>query len=234
MEKGKINQNNNVFVVIPAYNESKMILNVVNDLRNQDYFNIVIIDDGSTDDTYKVALSSGVIVLKQVINRGQGAALKTGIDYAVLSGAKVIVTFDADGQHNSKEINNLVKPVLNNEVDVTLGSRFIGKRAKNIPFIRKIFLKGGSIIIRIFYGIKLTDSHNGFRALSRKAAKLINIKSDRMEHASEILEQIKRQGLSYKEVPVTIKYTEYSLRKGQNTLNAFNILFKMIKNKIIR
>jgi polyprenyl-phospho-N-acetylgalactosaminyl synthase len=222
-----------VYVVIPAYNEEKSIDVVVKGLNDSGYENIVVVDDGSKDNTSSVAKKAGAVVLQHFMNRGQGAALKTGIDAAVSLGADIIVTFDADGQHQAKDIVGLVGPVEKGEVDVSLGSRFIGK-AKNMPFIRKVFLKGGAIIVWIFYGIKLTDSHNGFRALSRDAAQMINIRSDKMEHASEILDEISRKKLKYKEVPVEILYTEYSMQRGQSTWNAFNILFKMVKNKFLR
>ena len=224
---------NKTYIAIPAYNEGKKITEVIDSLKKENYNNIVIVDDGSIDNTSQEALKTGATVIKHTNNRGQGASLKTAIDYSLKQGADIIVTFDADGQHDPKQIKDLTKPVESGEVDVTLGSRFIGK-AENIPFIRKMFLKGGALIIRLFYGIKLTDSHNGFRALSKRAAERIEIKSDRMEHASEILEQIKKKRLTYKEIPVTIIYTEYSMNKGQSTLNAFNILFKMIKNKLLR
>jgi len=214
------------FIVIPAYNEEKSITNVVKELKQNNYKNIVVIDDGSKDKTYEAAKREGVIVLKHILNRGQGAALKTGIDYALSNGTGIIVTYDADGQHSVKDIKNIIKPVKNKKVDIALGSRFLKKN--KTPFIRKLFLKGGAFIIFLMYGIKLTDSHNGFRAMSRKAAEKIEIKSDGMEHASEILEQVKKKRLKYKEIPVTIKYTDYSVKRGQSTLNSFKILFKMI------
>jgi polyprenyl-phospho-N-acetylgalactosaminyl synthase len=222
-----------LYIVIPAYNEEKSIDVVVNGLKKASYNKIVVVDDGSKDKTYDVAKKAGAVVLQHFMNRGQGAALKTGIDAAVLLGADIVITFDADGQHQAKDILKLVEPVEKGEVDVALGSRFLGG-AKNMPFLRRVFLKGGAVIIWIFYGIWLTDSHNGFRALSRKAAQLINIRSDKMEHASEILDEISRKKLKYKEVPVEILYTEYSMQRGQSTWNAFNILFKMVKNKFLR
>ena len=221
------------FIVIPAYNEEKRIGNVLKELKQNKYKNIVVVDDGSDDNTFKEASKYKVIVLRHVVNRGQGAALKTAIDYALKKGAELIVTFDADGQHSVGDIKNIVKPVESKRYDVAVGSRFL-KKNKNTPFIRRIFLKGGALIIFLMYGIKLSDSHNGFRAMSRKAAKLIEIKSDGMEHASEILEQIKKKDLKYKEVSVIIKYTEYSKKKGQSTFNSFKILFKMIMRWFIK
>ncbi len=223
----------NLWVVIAAYNEEKKIFEVVSNLKKDSYKNIIVVDDGSKDKTFEQASVSKAKVLRHIINRGQGAALKTGIDFALENKADIIVTFDADGQHRVEDIPKLVQPILNNRVDVTLGSRFLNNDS-NVPLIRKVFLKGGALIFRLFYGIKLTDSHNGFRALSRVAAQKINITQDRMEHASEIVEEITKQKLSYVEIPVNIKYTDYSLQHGQKNSNAFKILFKMIFHRLVK
>lgn len=223
----------NIWIVAPAFNEENKIIEVINEFKNQGYHNIIVVDDGSKDKTYRKAFSTGVTVLRHIINRGQGAALKTGISYAIEQGAEIIVTFDSDGQHKTEDIAKLVAPVQAGSVDAALGSRFLDKKS-NIPFIRKVFLKGGALIFRVLYGIKLTDSHNGLRALSRKAAQAINITQDHMEHASEIIEEISRHKLRYVEIPVTIKYTDYSLQHGQKTSNAFRILFKMLFNKLMK
>lgn len=222
-----------VWLVIAAYREEKSIANVVTELKKAGYHNVVVVDDGSKDKTYEVASAHTPHVLQHAINRGQGAAIKTGIDYAVLKGADIIVTFDADGQHRVEDLPAMIKPVENDEVDITLGSRFLGS-AVNLPVLRRIFLKGGAFVIWATYGIKLTDSHNGFRAMSRKAAEVIDLKSDRMEHASEFIDEIKKKNLRYKEIPVVIKYTNYSLARGQSNWNAFRILYKMLLHKLLR
>jgi len=221
------------WVVIAAFNEEKKISEVIQSLQKIGYKSIVVVDDGSKDKTYQIAESNKVDVLRHIINRGQGAALKTGIDYALGKGADIIVTFDADGQHDAREIERLVLPIKECKVDVTLGSRFIDRRS-NPPFVRKVILKGGAVIFRIMYGVRLTDSHNGFRALSAKAAQRIDLTQDGMEHASEIVEEISKKRLRYCEVPVTIRYTSYSLQHGQKSSNAFRILFKMILNKLMK
>ena len=220
------------FIVIPAFNEERKIGEVLNDLKSAGYNNLVVVDDGSRDKTSQIASEYNVNVIRHTINRGQGAALKTGINFSLENGADIIVTFDSDGQHCVEEIPSLIEPIKKREVDVALGSRFI--KENSVPFVRKLFLKGGMFAIRILYGVKLTDSHNGFRALSREACQKIDLKCDKMEHASEILEQINQKGLIYKEIPVTIKYTDYSIRHGQSTFNAFKILSKMILNKFLR
>jgi len=232
----KDNANNNglskekVWIVIPAYNEEKRIGKVIKDLHNHGYSNIIVVDDCSNDNTMKVAKQYGAIVLKHIINRGQGAALKTGIKYALKKGAGIIVTFDADGQHIAKDIPKLINAI-NQGYDVALGNRFMGNNT-NIPKIKKLILKGGALLMRIFYGVNVGDSHNGLRAFSREAAMSINITQDRMEHASEIIEEIARNKLSYKEVPVTIIYDDYAIKKGQSIFNSINILMKMISKLI--
>lgn len=222
-----------VFVVIPAYNEEFMIDKVIKDLKKHNYKNIVVVDDGSSDKTYEAASKHKIHVLKHVINLGQGAALKTGIDYALLQGADIIVTFDADGQHQAKEIERMINPIKKKEVEVTLGSRFLSDGSK-IPALRRLYLKIGVLVLFVMYGIKLTDSHNGFRAFSRKALQKIELRANQMEHASEIPEQIKRKRIKFKEIPVNIRYTDYSIKHGQKSSNAFKIFFKMILRKFMR
>ncbi|MBT3297514.1 glycosyltransferase family 2 protein [archaeon] len=222
-----------IYIVIAAFNEEKKISSVIKNLQEEGYNHIIVVDDGSKDKTYDQANSTGAIVLKHVINRGQGAALKTGIDYSVDQGAEILVTFDADGQHDAKQIKKLINPLIEEKAEVVLGSRFLDD-SSNTPPLRKFFLKTGAFIFRIMYGVKLTDSHNGFRALSRKAAQEINLSQDKMEHASEIVEEIGKHKLKYLEVPVTITYTDYSLQHGQRTSNAFKIFFKMILKAFLK
>lgn len=223
----------NVFIVIAAYNEEHSVPKVIKELHEAGYKNVVVVDDGSKDNTFKAALDAGATVLQHLVNRGQGAALKTGIDYALEQGADIIVTFDADGQHRVEDIPAITKPVASGEVDVTFGSRFL-KKDSGVPFVRKILLKIGILVLWIFYGVKMTDAHNGFRALSRNAAEKIRITSDRMAHASEIVEEVHRLRLKYKEVPVTIRYTKETMRKGHGSFSeGCRILYNMIMKKFL-
>ncbi len=223
-----------VAVVIAAFNEEKQIAKVVKAVRDKGWKNVVVVDDGSTDSTQEKAFSAGATVLRHILNRGQGAALKTGFDYAVREGFDVAVTFDADGQHDASEIKDIVTPVASGKAEIALGSRFM-KAGSNVPFMRKMALKGGAFLMRLMYGVSLTDSHNGFRALSRKALGKMELRSDRMEHASEIVSEIGRRRLSYIEVPVTITYTDYSIKNSkQGSLPALKILWKMIIQKVVR
>lgn len=215
-----------VFIVIAAYNEEKKIGSVLRELKKS-YKNIIVVDDGSKDNTYDVSLKEKVTVLRHVINRGQGAALKTGIDYALRKDADIIVTFDADGQFLASEISKIIRPVEKREADVSLGSRFLGKTI-NMPILKKIVLKLGVFVVFVLYGIKVTDSQCGFRALSKNAARKIRITSNGMEHAGEIFWEIVRNNLSYKEIPITVIYDEYSLKKGQPWTRSLKLGIKML------
>lgn len=221
----------NTWVVIPAFNEESVIGPIVVQVRRK--FPVVVVDDASGDRTADIAEQSGAIVLRHVINRGQGAALKTGIDFALLRGADAVVTFDADGQHRVEDIDALLAPIASGTHDVALGSRFL-KDGSNIPPLRRFILRLAVLFTRIFSHIKVTDTHNGLRAFTKGAALKIRIKQDRMAHASEILDEIVHYGLRYTEVPVTITYSHYSKAKGQGNLAMFRIALKYLIHKISR
>lgn len=220
----------NLWVVIPAFNEGPVIADVVRQLRAH-YRNVAVVDDCSQDNTGAAALSAGAIRLLHPINLGQGAALQTGITYALARGADYIVTFDGDGQHRVEDIGVLLETQTRTNADVVVGSRFLGG-TENIPALRHLVLKLAVAFTRLTSGVKLTDVHNGLRLFTRHAAERIHITQDRMAHASEITEQIHRSGLSMVEAPVTIVYTEYSLRKGQKLSNAINIVADLIVGRM--
>lgn len=222
-----------VFIVIPAYNEAKVISSVLSDLKSAGWTNIIVIDDCSRDNTFEIVRKHDVFLLRHAVNRGQGASLQTGIDFALHRGAQIIVTFDSDGQHCVEEIHRIIKPIIDGRADVALGSRFLGS-ASNIPFVKKVVLRIGILFTWVFSGVLLTDTHNGFRAFSRRAAKKIEIRQDRMEHASEIIDEIYKKRIKFVEVPVTIRYTEYSIKHGQNPFNSVAIALRLIIRKILQ
>ena len=222
-------QKPSVWVVIAAYNEDKVIADVLREIiQCNPSYSIVVTDDGSTDNTASVVSSLPVHLLVHPVNLGQGAALATGIDYALSHNADVVVTFDADGQMSPKDIDTLVKKVTEDGFDVALGSRFLSRSVEGMPALRKTLLKLAVIFTRLTSGLKISDIHNGFRAFSAEAAKKITITQNRMAHASEILTQIASKKLKYCEVPVSIRYTEYSKGKGQSISNAINILYELL------
>jgi glycosyltransferase involved in cell wall biosynthesis len=198
----------NIFCVIPAFNEEATIYQVIKDVKKH-LDNIVVVDDGSSDNTYNIAKSCNVKVLRHIINRGQGAALMTGNQFALRNRADIIVHFDADGQFNADEINQIIDPIIQGRADVVFGSRFLGKNSDLPVFKEKIILPLGRIVNKILIGKSLTDPQNGFRALSRKAAKLIEIDNDGMAHNSEIQYKTFKNKLRFSEVPVTVKYNEF-------------------------
>ncbi len=224
--------NHRIFIVIAAYNESSTARHVVKRLLPE-YPSIVVVDDGSTDDTHRQLEDLDLFLLRHIVNRGQGASLQTGIRFALEKDAEVIVTFDADGQHDPKDIEALVEPILRGDCDVCLGSRFLG-RAHNIPLFRRLTLKAGIAFTRVVSGVRVTDVHNGLRAFSREAAQSICITMDRMAHASEVLDQIKQKKLRFEEVPVHVLYSRRSLEKGQSSWNAFKIAFDLFYKKLTK
>ncbi len=222
-----------IVAVVPAYNEGNRIVAAIADAK-QFVDHVVVVDDCSSDDTGVVAKSAGAIVLRHIINRGQGAALQTGTDYALKTlVADDIVHFDADGQMRGSEIPMMVAPIASGEADIVLGSRFLGKDALNMPWLRKLMIRLGTIFTILLSGIRVTDTHNGFRALSRKAAQEMRITLDRMAHASEILDLVMTKRLRYVERPVTISYSAETLQKGQSTMKAMLTAKDIIKKKIV-
>lgn len=222
-----------IVAVVPAYNEGKRVVAAIADAK-QFVDHVVVVDDCSSDDTGAAAKSAGAIVLRHIINRGQGAALQTGTDYAIKTLiADVVVHFDADGQMRGDEIPMMVAPIASGEADIVLGSRFLGKQALNMPMMRKVMIRLGTLFTILLSGIRVTDTHNGFRALSRKAATEMRITLDRMAHASEILDLVKTKRLRYVERPVTISYSAETLQKGQSTVKAMLTAKDIIKKKIV-
>lgn len=221
-----------VVVVIAAYNEAPVIASVVADVRRASY-PAVVVDDGSTDATGEIAARAGAFVVTHPVNLGQGAALQTGLDFALAQGADVIVTFDADGQHRPADIAPLIAALAANKADYALGSRFLGG-AVNLPRKRRLMLAAATWFTRLTTGLDLTDTHNGLRAMTRRGASRIRLKQNRMAHASEILHQIAQGGLAYVEVPVTIEYSAYSLGKGQTLSESLAILIDLFARRMHR
>jgi glycosyltransferase involved in cell wall biosynthesis len=222
-----------VWVVVPAYNEGRAISDTLASVAGMRY-RIVVVDDGSTDDTAQRAHSAGATVLRHSCNLGQGAALQTGISYALRQpDTEYVVTFDADGQHDAADIPRMLAPLIDGACDVTLASRFApGSVARDIPAEKKLLLRLAIALARATTGLALTDTHNGLRAFTAAAARQLSISQNRMAHASEILSQIAALKLRYREVPATVHYTEYSRSKGQPLSNSLNILWEILMARI--
>lgn len=215
-----------VWIVIAAFNESTRISRTVASVVSHGW-NVVVVDDGSRDNTGEMARKAGAVVLSHMINRGQGAALQTGLDFATAQDAKFIVTFDADGQHQASDIPGMIELIASQRHDVVLGSRFLGNTV-NMPLHRRCLLTAAVWFTRLTTRLTLTDTHNGLRALSASAARKIRLQEDRMAHASEILHLIATLRLRYIEFPVTVHYHDETLAKGQRSRDAWGVLGRLV------
>lgn len=219
-----------VLVLIAAFNEAGALGPVIEGLRARGY-DVVVVDDGSVDDTARVGREAGASVVRHPINLGQGAAVQTGIEFGRRNGYARFVTFDADGQHDPDDIARMLELMQRERADFVLGSRFIGATV-GMTASRRLLLKLAVLFTRIISGMRLTDAHNGLRAFTAEGARHINLRQNRMAHASEILDQIAASGLRYVECPVTIRYTDYSRAKGQSGFNSVNILLDLLFQRI--
>jgi len=226
----------NIWIIVPAFNAEEAIEEVVRSLKDK-YQNVVVVDDGSVDQTFAKAKNHGAVVLRHVLNRGQGAALRTGTEFAFDHGEDTIVHFDADGQMMVDDIAKIIQPVINGKVDISIGSRFLG-RVINISRSKRLVLFFGRLYLWIFFGVRLSDNQCGFRALSRKAAGNIQITEDKMGHASEILIEVFKKNIKYVEVPVTIVYTDYSKEHTNHGrfhfLSGLKIALDLVVNRLLR
>ncbi len=220
-----------LLIVVPAFNEAPVIVQTIKEIQiatsSLPHTYILVIDDCSRDNTYQLAQSTKVQVLRHVINRGLGGALGTGLAYARKHDFDYLITIDADGQHDPQDIHKLLLPLTKNRADVVIGSRTISTKGK-IPLDRVILNYLSNLFTRIMYGVYSTDSQSGFRAFNRQAIHHITIKTQRMEVSSEIFSDIKTHQLRLAERPIKVIYTDYSRAKGQPNSNAISIIIKSI------
>ena len=215
------------WVVIPLYNEAPVIGDVVRGVRTV-FPDVVCVDDGSRDESAVVAAEAGAVVVRHAVNLGQGAALQTGLTYVLRDPEmRYVVTFDADGQHQVSDAAEMVAILRRGEVDVVFGSRFLEDQPR-VRLGKRLFLRAAVTYSNLSTHVRLTDAHNGLRALSRRATQTLDIRQDRMAHASEIVSQIGRAKLPWVEHPVHILYTDYSRAKGQSMFNAVNIVVDLL------
>lgn len=216
-----------IICVIPAYNEAPHIGRVIAKVKPF-VDRIIVVDDHSADDTAAEARKAGALVVRHIINRGQGAALRTGTTLALAEGADIIIHFDADDQFQANDIPAMVAPLLAGEVDAVLGSRFLGQA--NLPKVKRhIIMPLARLVNRLFFNIRLSDPQSGFRALARPCALRLKIENDGMAHCSEILHHLFRQGERVVEVPITVVYHEY----GQKLSGGFKILKDLLIQKFL-
>lgn len=216
-----------VALVIPIYNEGPVISKVINEAKTI-FPHIICVDDGSVDDSAALARAAGATVLTHAINLGQGAALQTGITYYLrATDFPYVATFDADGQHRTDDVVSMWERAKTDEFDIIFGSRFLSEK-QEMGAAKRIVLKTAAWATARTTHMELTDAHNGLRLLSRRAAGTLNLKQNRMAHASEIVAQLGKSGLPWAEMPVHIRYTDYSKAKGQSLWNSINIVMDLV------
>lgn len=221
--------NKNVFIVIPAKDEAPRIAKVIRDTIYHGYPNIIVVNDGSSDGTDQVATEAGAEVVSHIINLGAGAATQTGIEYAVERGADVIVTMDADSQHYPSDIDALVNALVNDNVDVVIGSRFLNND-NEIPQHRRVYNKIGNLLTGILFGLFVTDSQSGMKAFTSDFAQRAELKFNGYEFCTEFIRIISEQKASYKEVPIQVLYTAETLAKGQSLQNGFKMAGNLLRH----
>lgn len=208
-------------VVVPAYNEASTLTPVLRVMDGR--YDVVVVDDGSTDGTGTVAGQHGVTVLTHVINRGLGAALRTGFSYAIKNGYDVVVTLDADGQHDPREIPILLSAI-ERGADVVIGRR----HTEHMPRIRQIYNAAGALLTSGLFGVPLVDTQSGYRAVRVKRLADFALKTSRMEISSEFVAESHRLQLKIEQVPITVRYTEYSMSKGQGLFEGFRTMWRLV------
>jgi glycosyltransferase involved in cell wall biosynthesis len=215
------------WVIIPVYNEQDVVADVIQELKKAGYHNLLVVDDGSRDNSRDAAEAAGAVAIRHAINRGKGAAVKTGVEACKVLDAEAVVTMDGDGQHNPADIRNLLL-FLERGYDVVLGVRSFG--SKEIPLYKTWANYVGNLITWIAYGLWVRDSQSGFRAYSRRAIDLIETRTDRYEYDSEVIRELKRHRLRFIEVPIKVRYTDYSQKKAhrQNLTNGIKTVIKML------
>jgi glycosyltransferase involved in cell wall biosynthesis len=228
------NRYHDAWIVIPAFNESTVISEVVTDVRSV-FDNVVCVDDGSRDDTAEQAWRAGAHVVRHPVNLGQGAAIQTGVEYArSRPGAAVFATFDADGQHRIQDVIRMIGRLRTEDLDIVVGTRFADGTPNNMPLLRRLVFPMIAKVSPASRKLGLTDAHNGLRVFDKAVADGLNLTMSGMAHASEIVALIVENGWRVAEEPVEILYTDYSLSKGQPLVNGVNIIFDGLLRKRMR
>jgi len=220
-----------IYILVPAFNEALVVRSVLESLLKLPY-QVIFIDDGSTDGTEAAVKGLPIHYVRHHINMGQGAALQTGFNYARRRNAEMVICFDADGQHDPNDIPLLLAPLISQEADIVFGSRFIKGAVTNISVGRKLLIKVARMVNFLFTGMWLSDAHNGLRALNQEALAQVKLLENHSAHASEFLFQAKKWNWKWKEVPVHIHYSNYSRRKGTKPVSGFRIFIDLTLHKL--
>lgn len=216
------------FIVIPAKNEAPRLGQVLEKLRARAYHNIIVVNDGSTDETHRVAESYGVTVLKHLVNLGPGAATQTGIEYALEQGADYILTLDADGQHYPEDIEPMLEAINDTGVDIVIGSRFLDPR-NPVPRNRRLFNKIANILTAFLTGVHVSDSQSGMKVFRAEFARNLDFKFNGFEFCTELFRIVYQQKAKLLEVPIKVKYTQETMEKGQSLGNGFVMVLRLVR-----
>lgn len=225
-----------VCIIIPAYNESSVIQKVVRGIiqeleKTEHSYKVVVVDDGSIDNTGREAEAGGALVIRHILNSGAGAATATGLSFAQQNGFSIAATMDADGQHAAQDVIKGIQAIANSDTDLFIGSRLID--SKGMSRVKILGNKGLSFITYMLFGIDSTDSQSGLRVFSRRALETLRWKTSGYEFCSEMLWRAKQLGLEIDEFSIKAIYTDYSKAKGQNNWNAVNIIKSLLKRRIM-
>lgn len=225
-----------IALIIPAFNEGRVIASVIERVnavfKNTDHnYEIVVVDDGSSDNTFTEIKSADVRVIRHILNTGSGGATATGLSYANQNNFAIAITFDADGQHDPRDVLRGVEQLISSKTDLLIGSRLID--TKGMSKVKILGNRGLSFITFVLFGINITDSQSGMRVFSRQALETLRWKTSGYEFCSEMLWRAKQLGLKIDEYPIKSIYTDYSKAKGQNNWNAINIVKSLVKRRIV-
>lgn len=225
--------NTDFCIIVPVYNEEKVIRQVIQDLEPLKAM-VVAVDDGSTDGSVAQIRQTTAVLVKHSINLGQGAAIQTGLAYALKNPAlRYFATFDGDGQHSPQDLTTMLSQLKTKQFDIVLGSRFLAPDQPKIPRLKKYLLRLAVIYSNATTKTKLSDAHNGLRVFNRSVAEALELKYAGMAHASEIIHKIAAGQFTYTEVPVTIAYNNYTKTKGQPMINSINIVFDLVLERLL-
>lgn len=223
---------NQTYVVLPAYNEATRIQPVIESIAEKGY-NMVIVNDGSSDNTLEVILQSKkkypdkIHVYSLIINRGVGVATQTGFDAVLNFNPKYVVSMDSDGQHSADDLDDVITPLVSGEAQAVIGVRPL----KDMPFTRNFANAVMNLLTRIFYGVNVSDSQTGFRAITNEALRKIDINARGYLISSEFIREVNDNDIPFAEVPIKTIYTPETQAKGTNVTEAFKILVQMIKHQ---
>ncbi len=227
-----------IAIFIPAYNEGTVIGSVLDDLfkyiklSNSKNITVVVVNDGSKDNTAEVVLKhEGVVLVSHLLNCGAGAAARTGLGYGRDNGFDYLVSMDADGQHATEDTARVLTEIMKDKNDIVIGSRLVN--AEGMPWYRVLLNKGGGLFTFALFGIFVKDSQSGLRGYNRKALQSIKFYSNNYTYNSELMWRIKQNKLTVKEIPIKAIYSEYSMSKGQTNWEVVNIVRQLLKFRLL-